>query len=340
MKIICPDCSAQYDLPAGAIGDKGRKVKCASCSNSWRAYATEDTQDKASPPPAVAGSGGSAQAAMKADPEAEADVEASAVAEAELAMDQDAKDDAEQDAEDDKLFKDSQDVDRVSNLDAEAEADLDAEFEKVSAIDEANQLKPDAEPVEGYEPKPDVVAAQSLPNPQENPEKLKERQEALQKRHAVLARNLPRQRLRRLARLGAAIVLMTIALGSYAFRDQWVSAYPSLAYLYNFIGANVNVIGLELQNVQTSRSLRDGVEVLQIRADLTNVSGRQANVPRVHVEVKGADNSVLYAWIATPQVRGLRPDEQVEFRTELSLPPTQAVEISLEFVEAEDGNGL
>lgn len=316
MIIICPDCSAQYDLPAGAIGDNGRKVKCASCTNSWRAFAEVEPQtepEQVTPEgapisaPSMTSGGASSQAALKVEDEIEEKFEDSIAAVAEA----DAEAALKKDAEDDTLFKNGD------------EADLDAEFEKVSAS------------VEGYDAKPIPADTQLKPNPTENPEKLKERQEALQKRHAVLARNLPQQRLRRWARLGSAIMLMTVALGSFTFRDQLVTSYPSLVNLYRIIGADVNVIGLELNNVKTSRALRDGVEVLRIRADLSNVSGSQISVPRVHVEVKGVDDTVLYEWVATPQVRVLRPEEQVEFRTELSLPPKQAMEISLGFVEAE-----
>jgi predicted Zn finger-like uncharacterized protein len=35
MIISCPSCNAQYDLPEGAIGPKGRRVKCTSCSYTW-----------------------------------------------------------------------------------------------------------------------------------------------------------------------------------------------------------------------------------------------------------------------------------------------------------------
>lgn len=36
-KIKCPSCSTSYDLPDGAIGDEGRKVKCATCGTKWLA---------------------------------------------------------------------------------------------------------------------------------------------------------------------------------------------------------------------------------------------------------------------------------------------------------------
>ena len=35
MIITCPECSARFVVKAEAIGEKGRKVKCAKCSHKW-----------------------------------------------------------------------------------------------------------------------------------------------------------------------------------------------------------------------------------------------------------------------------------------------------------------
>lgn len=35
MRLICPNCSAQYDVAEGAIPENGRDVQCANCSHIW-----------------------------------------------------------------------------------------------------------------------------------------------------------------------------------------------------------------------------------------------------------------------------------------------------------------
>jgi predicted Zn finger-like uncharacterized protein len=35
MKLTCPKCAAVYDVPDGAIGPNGRKVRCLACATSW-----------------------------------------------------------------------------------------------------------------------------------------------------------------------------------------------------------------------------------------------------------------------------------------------------------------
>lgn len=35
MRLLCPNCSATYDVADGAIGPAGRKVRCRACGTSW-----------------------------------------------------------------------------------------------------------------------------------------------------------------------------------------------------------------------------------------------------------------------------------------------------------------
>jgi predicted Zn finger-like uncharacterized protein len=42
MLITCPSCASAYDLPAERIGGTGRKVRCASCRESWFVASPED----------------------------------------------------------------------------------------------------------------------------------------------------------------------------------------------------------------------------------------------------------------------------------------------------------
>ena len=167
----------------------------------------------------------------------------------------------------------------------------------------------------------------------EDEDAVQKRREALQKRHEVLARNLPHSKFRRWFRMSAGVLLMTLFLGLFLFRDGLVWAFPQLAGLYEGVGIEVNVIGIEFKSVNTVRALRDGVETLMIKADLVNVSSRQVNVPRVRVELIGADGNLLYEWNATPQARVLRPSESVEFSAQLASPPLDAVDMRLGFVE-------
>jgi len=57
MRIVCPACEAEYDVPE-SIGGAGRKVRCARCQTVWVAHATMPApsrpEPRPEPPPAQA----------------------------------------------------------------------------------------------------------------------------------------------------------------------------------------------------------------------------------------------------------------------------------------------
>jgi predicted Zn finger-like uncharacterized protein len=58
MQLTCPNCQASYDVPDGAIGAKGRKVRCRACDTSWfesgSAHAAIPASAAPLPPPPIA----------------------------------------------------------------------------------------------------------------------------------------------------------------------------------------------------------------------------------------------------------------------------------------------
>lgn len=47
MRIVCPNCSAQYEVDARLFSDEGRSVQCAQCETRWTQHKVEET----APPP-------------------------------------------------------------------------------------------------------------------------------------------------------------------------------------------------------------------------------------------------------------------------------------------------
>ena len=44
MRLICPNCGAQYEVPTEVIPSEGRDVQCSACSNTWfQAHPDHDT---------------------------------------------------------------------------------------------------------------------------------------------------------------------------------------------------------------------------------------------------------------------------------------------------------
>lgn len=49
MRLTCPSCGAVYDVPDGAIGPNGRKIRCRACATGW--FEPARATPAAAPPP-------------------------------------------------------------------------------------------------------------------------------------------------------------------------------------------------------------------------------------------------------------------------------------------------
>ncbi|QPH55042.1 zinc-ribbon domain-containing protein [Pontivivens ytuae] len=47
MRLICPNCATQYEVPDSAIPARGRKVECGNCGNSWHVSPPEVVAEEA-----------------------------------------------------------------------------------------------------------------------------------------------------------------------------------------------------------------------------------------------------------------------------------------------------
>ncbi|MGZ9809026.1 zinc-ribbon domain-containing protein [Pseudoroseicyclus sp. H15] len=54
MRLICPNCGAQYDVPDDVIPDEGRDVQCSACSHTWFERPGASVAEEEAPPPPVA----------------------------------------------------------------------------------------------------------------------------------------------------------------------------------------------------------------------------------------------------------------------------------------------
>lgn len=151
------------------------------------------------------------------------------------------------------------------------------------------------------------------------------------RRHRADRRKLPLARMRRTARLGAFVLLVSMLVLGFALRTDLVRWFPSLAGLYAAVGLPVNVVGLEFQDSKTINTLRDGKMVMQITATIRSASSRPVPVPPVLVSLLNDKGSAIYEWTVAPSLSEMEPGEVIDFRTEVNSPPDGAVAVRLSF---------
>lgn len=178
-------------------------------------------------------------------------------------------------------------------------------------------------PVDPVEPRP--------AKRRETAAEMRARQKALSRRQTAMVSRLPLARMRRSARVVGAVLLAAILGLAYFGRVQIVERNPDLAGIYQAIGLGVNVVGLELSNLQSTRGLSEGKEVLVVSAQIVGLMPDPVSVPPVLVSLVDDRDHTIYEWSVTPRIRDLMAGERATLETRLPLPPTDAVKVRLSF---------
>lgn len=297
MIISCPYCQTRYQVANEALGSAGRKVQCATCRQAWDA--------KPEPPSHLKLVGASDENDLLFDEKAEdrldrafAEEEKSATARA---------------------------LDMTETLRKQAAA---------KTIDDIMQSIGGPGPL-GPQPMPPEPEPEPLPPPAPiDPAVQRKRQRAFSQRQSSLARRLPLARVRRFARLAGIALLTATLVGGVWFRTDIVRAWPDLAGVYSAVGLGVNVIGLEIREMRTVRTMRAQGDVMLVSARIHSVAGRAVPIPQVIVTLLDANNLPLYIWSVAPQAPELEPGEVIDFETQLSSPPPNTASVRLTFANA------
>jgi predicted Zn finger-like uncharacterized protein len=66
MRLSCPNCSIEYDVPDSALGGRGRRLRCSACAHEWRVGSPEPVP---APVPESEPAGSAAVMEAQAEPE-------------------------------------------------------------------------------------------------------------------------------------------------------------------------------------------------------------------------------------------------------------------------------
>jgi predicted Zn finger-like uncharacterized protein len=294
MDIVCPSCTAAYEIDEATVTETGRKVRCAACSTVWRVYpvitpsttfvvvpganpyATEPDED-------IFGEGGpllrhaiEEQASHVDEPNTEDDNRNESVSAAAI------------DALDETL----------ASQEKVADIEITSDMASVVAHEEPRQAK-----LTRGRPKPTSGKAQSS---------------ALRSLFSWKTASI-------------ATAMAVIGFGLYK-RELVVRHVPQTATIYAALGMPVNLRGVEIRNV-ASRIIDDnGVNILVIDGDLQNVTKNKIDIPRLRFAVRGPDGQEVYVWSAQADKNSLAPGESLNFRRRLAAPPQDGKDVSVRFL--------
>jgi predicted Zn finger-like uncharacterized protein len=314
MLIVCPNCSTSYQVKSEALGQSGRKVRCARCRREW--FATPSAiplppgeMPVVTSPPTQAGAieHGEAEAAPAAPA---------------MAWDAGPSPEASQPA---------------SAPDAGAPAP-------------AGEVAADATVAPAPVPEPPTPAATAAAETAAAPVGT-DIESMAARRYGAVGRAL-RHRLPTLARLRGgrgrifALPILPTLIGVQLlaivaivwWRNEVVRALPPTASLFRLIGLPPNLRGLAFADLRAASETHDGVAVLVIEGTIENVTGSAVTVPRLRFALRNGARAELISWTAPPEQGTLGAGAALPFRSRLAAPPADGNDVLVRFLTRADLN--
>jgi len=312
MKITCPDCSTSYEIKAEALGPEGRSVKCAKCGNRWFVSPKEDDD----PVDFKAMESSTEEVASSDDGDVakdEADWAADAMDDTDSSQETESDADLPDADEDIADFTPPPATSRASTDEDRFAADLADDEDEGSPEDDDNQAD-----IESHAKRPKIIV---------NPDKFR-------RNHIGAVLNwLSRRNYRRLGGMLIFTVAAAALVGFVFLRDSMVKQSPDLASLFQTIGFDVNLRGLEFRNLRTFTEIEGGKSVLVVEGSIRNLLEEGNSVPAVRLSLRNSDMQEVYAWTVEPRTRALTGLDETRFRTILADPPAEASDIQVRFTD-------
>ena len=133
----------------------------------------------------------------------------------------------------------------------------------------------------------------------------------------------------------AAFIALPFAAAA-AFPENVVTLAPAAAPLYQRIGMDVNIYGLEIRNLEQKHLIDGEARVLAIKGEILNISGKDRKVPGLRLALLNELGEEAYAWTVESGVRPLRPGEATVFTTRVQAPPEAAQKIEIRFARRDE----
>jgi predicted Zn finger-like uncharacterized protein len=297
MQIVCPNCTTAYEIAVDALGE-GRSVRCVRCKTVWHADPTQKLEPAPEPvaAPQVAMAGG------------EEDLSAWG-----LTPEADEPGTKAADAEEPTAGADLLGEERGDDA-----LELAALGQSI-AVDVADA--PSLVPDDG--------AASIEEEPHEDIESVAARRAAGEKGGGGFSLLRPNG-------FTAALVLGTIVAGLLAWRIDVVRTLPQTGTFFSLLGMPVNLRGLALVDVKTTREIHDNVPVLVIEGAIANIAKTPLEVPRLRFAVRSERHAELYTWTVLPGRTILSSGDRIPFRSRLASPPAEGREVSVRFFNRRD----
>ncbi|MGI9365083.1 MAG: FxLYD domain-containing protein [Rhizobiaceae bacterium] len=127
------------------------------------------------------------------------------------------------------------------------------------------------------------------------------------------------------------LACMMLLAGSVGLRDTIMQIAPNTTVIYQAAGLVSKTPGLEIGQVVTTRTNKDGIRQLIVRGEIKNVADNTVPVPPVRLTMRDKQNSNLYAWTVTANKASLKAGEKSRFTAIAHDFPDTSMNVDVEF---------
>jgi predicted Zn finger-like uncharacterized protein len=118
--------------------------------------------------------------------------------------------------------------------------------------------------------------------------------------------------------------------------EMTVRLFPASMLLFDKLGKEVNIYGLEVRHVEHEHVIIGGTRVISIKGEIVNVSDRDRKVPSLRFTLLNNARDDVYYWTLDSGIRPLRPGEMTTFTTRVASPPPAAENVQIRFAHADE----
>ena len=115
-----------------------------------------------------------------------------------------------------------------------------------------------------------------------------------------------------------------------------VMAAPATFPIYEKLGYNINIYGLDIRHVEQQNTIVDGAHVLLIKGEISNSTDSVRKIPSMRFALHGDDAKELYVWTLDTSSRPLRPGETTSFTTRVASPPELGKNLQIRFAHLDE----
>ncbi len=322
MHIVCPHCTTSYAVGPNALGETGRNVRCARCKQVWFAR-PEDALAEARMP-SMAGAAPPPEEQAPPAPRAAAsddwqDQNAPMVESPSITSDL-------PETEEERALRRKQAAQAEWAAMAHQDEDADIALPPPRARKKAKPKLSIKLPAWMHKPAwlkmPAFMAKIKVPAWVPRP------------KNPFAKLPQPFRTIFSLPMVTAAMCSLVIAL--VIWRADVVKLLPQTADFFKLVGLEVNLRGLAIKDVKIASETVDGKPVLVIEGQVTTLTKRKAEVPRLRFVVRDSKGTEIYAWNAVLEQSLLYPGENLWFRSRLASPPAEARSIDVRFFTRRD----